>query len=308
MQPVKRLKPFNVNDYLLPLTSEEDIKVLRDSMNKTKFNEFMKQEKKKIKYNQWLNNQAVERCEETTKMDAYQKEMNRLNGLVNGMENKQIITLTGTFIEIEKQFKEYREKIAASRISRQQIKKESMDLVREANKKCKEFDRVTCILSMDMKIYNEKEHRNEREKKEAADPQWRQFLKTLNTLPNEILLIIQEYFTYETHTALLEKKYQPIKQFQSLNKKVLKNSIYQIYVKYYFDCKDDPVLKKELHDLWSLFYKDTQISEYPYHSATMKEMKLMIEYLFLLFRSYQRYEWCFQLYRMIIIMKNKGDH
>ena len=294
------IPPFDYDDCFLPLSSGEDVENARLTMTKAEFKEWTVKENKKGQFNQKLSDYAVMRESKRKLLQSHNREIEVLSDVITEFKNKQL-TLTGTVKEIQKQITDFNHQISEFQNSRAMSEDEKVNVYRDFVKANKEFDRITCIVGMELDVYRDKDDRKKQEKQDATDPLWKNFLKRLNALPDDILRVVRGYFTYETRAALLTK-YRPIKLYQSLNKNLLKTAIYRIYRKYHTRC-NNPELKKEMNDLWAHFYKDYHISEYTYHSASVKDMKLMIEYLFYLFHKYQRPRCYFELYRSIVVMK-----
>ena len=156
--------------------------------------------------------------------------------------------------------------------------------------------RNSLIARMDIDVNKSRLEKEDREKQQEKNADWKRFLKNLDSLPDELLRVIRSYFTYETRAALLEK-YQPIKLFQSLKKKKdLMNVIYRIYTRKY-----TPKFAKELKDKWNILFKDKTISKTAYKSVTVKEMKIFIEYLFYTLNKHGASRICFKLYSAAVL-------
>jgi hypothetical protein len=148
---------------------------------------------------------------------------------------------------------------------------------------------------------------NKRKKADAKDEKWKKFLKRVALLPDDMLREIQSYFTYETKAVLLVHKYEPLKLFHSLNAYLLNKYIYMIYKKYYSSITHQN-LKMKLSSIWKALYKDKFIiEEKKWGIPSLKKLKTFVQYLFILFREYGRPQYCFELYRDIIILKKKID-
>lgn len=294
---------FNYDSYFLPLLSDKEVENARQMMTKSEFKEWMVKENKKGKFNLKLSKYAQVRDTKRKLLQSHNREIVVFNDVITEFKNKQL-TFTGTVKEIQTQVFDFQRQITEFQKSKGNLEEEAINIRREFNKEKKEFDRISFIVSMELDLYDFNYERKRQEKKDAADPDCKDFLKRLNALPDEILRMVRGYFTCETRAALLAKTYQPIKLFQSLKKNTLKTAIYRIYSKYCTQCCN-PVLKKAMIDLWTKFYKDPNISQTPYHSASLNDMKLMIEYLFHLFYKFDCPIYCFELYRMIIVMKHK---
>ena len=292
---------FKYDKYFLPLSSDEEVKNKLKEFSKVEFKKFMEMEKKKGEFNEKLSQYSIEYEKTKNKMKNYKEEI-KLNNEVIQQLNNQVNTFTGPIREIQSQVQEYNKKIRGYKNDNFVIEENKNNLFREFTKANKEFERKAFVSHMQIDNYIDSSERKEREKEEGTDPKWKRFLYRLNALPDEILRIIRTYFTYETRAALLEKYYQPIKLFQSLPKNVLKMAIYKIYRKYHTTCKNES-LKKIMMETWKRFYKDSIVSDVPYHSASLSDMKHMIEFLFYLFRTYNRPRYAYELYRMISIMK-----
>ena len=302
-QEVITMKSVNPDSYFLPLLSDAEVMKIRDSMTKSEFKKCMDNENKKALFNEKLSKYAMESRSEI-RMCRYKKDdIKTYNDLITNLQT-QTNTFTGSIVEIQKHLNDLNKRISNYKDSKKKATQERLDIAREHNKKEKEFDRVNCIVKMEVELYQNNNERRNVEIKQAEDPMWKDFLKRLNAIPDEVLRIIRSYFTEETRGAILEKIYQPIKLYHKLKKNTMKKTIFRIYNKYYTQC-NDYVLKDKLMYLWKKFYKDSHISNVPYHSASIKDMKIMIEYLFMLFHEHHYTRCSFEMYRTIVVMKHK---
>ena len=167
---------------------------------------------------------------------------------------------------------------------------------------CKKYDkfmRDSNLAHIEDSLYHEVIDTQLREKQEA--PQQKTLLKLLNKLPDDILRLVQSYFTYETRAAILVKTYNPVKMFCALKKAALLKVIDHIHHKYSLK-NDNHSLSLRMAQLRKSFYKQGVFSKECVLSIS--ELKLYLQYLFVLFHNYQCDQWCFDLYRTIIICKS----
>ena len=291
---------------VLQLSSNYVIDENQNLMNKRDFNKFMKIENEKAKINQRFNDFLAE---STDKNKIIRKNKNRgkqLEATVQKMKTNPV-TFTGNIFDIKMQLKEYQKKMDRYQTEMYSLKREvvvEVGLLEDAKKK---FDYETLTTVMDVEIFENKMEENKRKKINAKDEKWKKFLKRVALLPDELLRNIQSYFTYETKADLLVHKYEPLKLFHSLNKYLLNKFIYHIYKKYYYSTTPQNHLKIKMTAIWKALYKNTIIEERRWDIPPLKKLKSFIQYLFILFIDYGRPQYCFELYREIIVLKKKLD-
>jgi predicted metalloendopeptidase len=163
----------------------------------------------------------------------------------------------------------------------------------------------TTLLEVEVEVYENRREEVKKTKEEANDPKWKRFLKRLDKLPDDVLRIIQSYFTFETRTALVENKFQSLKIFGALKKPMLHHLLYRIYRKFCLRNKNIN-LKAEAVDLWENVFGIRSISETEGHLwVSSKDLKRMVEYLVILFKSYEQHQYCFELFSIISLLAKK---
>ena len=218
---------------------------------------------------------------------------------------KNMVTITGTILQIEKELKI--------------IKNEKNNLIKQRNNLIKEIflneenerlsskiiNRINQLIEMedDVKYYNDiiniKPLIKNNKKININDP----LLQAVNKLPNELINYIQEYFTDETKCDLLESKYQPYKIVNKLSAFKLRNII-KIVFSNIFKVNEDVDWKKQMIHSYKIFY-DTKIMNNIYKiKRNLPDEKIFLIYTLITFR-YTCPEMLYNLFKLIIITSNK---
>ena len=290
---------------ILQLSSNQVIEENQNLMNKRDFTKFMQIENEKAKINQKLNDYVAEYADKRKIILLNKNKGVRLQATVEKMKTNPV-TFTGNIFDVKMQFEEYQKKMNRYQTEMYKLKREEgieVKIVEEAKKK---FDYETLTTVMDVEIFENKMEENKRKKIDAKDEKWKKFLKRVALLPDDVLCEIQSYFMYETKAVLLVQKYNPLKLFHSLNRYLLNKCIYQVYRKYYYSTTHQN-LKMKMTTIWKALYKDSHIVERIWDIPPLKKLKTFIQYLFILFTDYGCPQYCFELYRDIIILKKKLD-
>jgi len=285
----------------MQLSNNQTISDNKNFMNSRDFKKFMKNEHEKGEFNQKLNDHNNATSDMNKIIHKNKHMIETLNDVVKKMSNEKI-SFTGTVLDIKKQVSDYQTKIGNHSTKIHELMKEKSRDTRHLNDVKEKFDSETLIPVMNIEIYENTMEENKRKKIEAKDENWKKFLKRVAQLPDDLLKTIQSYFTYETKVAILEHKYNPIKLFHSLNKKLLNRYIYQIYHKIYKMIRNR-ILYKKMTVMWKGLYNTTVIQEIWWKIPPLKKLKSFIQYLFILFRKYDCDQYCFELYRDIAILK-----
>jgi len=289
----------------LQLSSNQVIDENKILLNKRDFNKFMLIENEKAIMNEKLNYYMVET---DNKNKIICKNKNRRKDLSDKITKMKInqISFSGNILNIKSQVEEYIKKLNRYTKEMSDLQKEivvEFKIIKDSKKK---FDYETLPSVMEIEIFENKMEENKRKKIDDKDGKWKKFLKRVALLPDDILCEIQTYFTYEVKTVVLVQKYEPLKLFHSLNAYLLNKYVYIIYKKYYHLITHNN-LKMKLSSIWKALYKDNFIIEEKKCIPPLKKLKPFIQYLFILFTEYERPQYCFELYRDIIILKKKLD-
>jgi hypothetical protein len=290
---------------ILQLSSNQVIDENQNLMNKRDFNKFMQIENEKAKINQKLNDYVAE---STDKRKIIRQNKNRgihLEATVHKMKTNPV-TFTGNIFDVKRQLEEYQKKMNRYQTEMYELKREVIVESRIIEDAKKNFDYETLTTVMNVEIFENKMEENKRKKIDAKDEKWKKFLKRVALLPDDVLCEIKSYFMYETKAVLLVQKYNPLKLFHSLNRYLLNKCIYQVYRKYYHLISHQN-LKMKMTTIWKSLYKNSNIQEIKWDIPPLKKLKTFIQYLFILFTDYGRPQYCFELYRDIIILKKKLD-
>jgi hypothetical protein len=285
----------------MQLSNNQTITDNQNFMNSRDFKKFMKNEHEKGEFNQKLNDHNNATSDMNQIIHKNKHMIETLNDVVKKMSNEKI-SFTGTVLDIKKQVSDYQKKIGNHCTKTHELMIENSRDTRLLNDVNEKFESETLIPVMNIEIYENTVEENKRKKIEAKDENWKKFLKRVAQLPDDLLKTIQSYFMYETKAAILEHKYNPIKLFHSLNKKLLNRYIYQIYHKIYKMIRNR-ILYKKMTVMWKGLYNTTVIQEIWWKIPPLKKLKSFIQYLFILFRKYDCDQYCFDLYRDIAILK-----
>jgi len=289
---------------VLQLSNNQTILENEMFMNKRDFKKFMKIENEKAEINQKFNEVSSKSLEKTQKIRKNKNSIEALDDIFKYM-NTASFTFTGSISQVKEQLKNHRTKMADYLSEKHALEREMKTEIINRNEIKKKFDFETLTAVMEVEIFEHDIKHKKNKKIEDKDKDWKNFLKEVQKLPDELLRTIQSYFTYETKAAILYEKYEPIKLFHSLNKRLLNKYIYVIYNKY---CKSMPnkFFKDKLMVMWQSLYKDhnKRIEEKRIGVPSFSKLKTFIQYLFVLFQYYNYSQICFELYRDIIIIKN----
>lgn len=292
---------------VLQLSNNQTILENEMLMNKRDFKKFMKIENEKAEINQKFNEVSSKSLEKTQKIRKNKNSIEALDDIFKYM-NTASFTFTGSISQVKEQLKNHRTKMADYLSEKHVLEREMKAEIINRNEIKKKFDFETLTAVMEVEIFEHDIKDKKKKKIEDKDKDWKNFLKEVQKLPDELLRTIQSYFTYETKAAILYEKYEPIKLFHSLNKRLLNKYIYVIYNKY---CKSMPnkFFKDKLMVMWQSLYKDhnKRIEEKRIGVPSFSKLKTFIQYLFVLFQYYNYSQFCFELYRDIIIIKKYLD-
>lgn len=285
----------------MTLSSNERISYMENRMTPKQFNKFMKMENKKFDYNQ--------------KFELFEKKQKKSNEIIE--KNKKIIvekddqlfeiynnsslTFTGNFAEILEKVSDYKRNADLLKQESYRLERETQCMIDDSYCKEKRINFESAIITIDTDLYENGLEQKKRIKQEASDPKWQQFLKRLNLMPDDVLNVIQSYFTYETRAAILEKIYQPLKIFYSLKKEKLIRIVYHIYRKFCIRTKNC-VLREKTIQLWDNLFGVHNLNENTW--VSMSTLKKLLAYWFVLFRKHNRHRYCFSIYAASTFVQN----
>jgi hypothetical protein len=284
------------------LSSNDEIAHLENTLSKREFQKWLKIENKKLVQKE--KNEAFQK--------KYKKSQNKIIENRKKIEKNRtelfeidhsVLTFKDYFYNIQEKIKQIQNKYDALNKEVNQWEKENDDMDYSIRNKKKLIISDTTLLEMEVEVYENRKEEGKRIREESSDPKWKLFLKRLDRLPDELLRIIQSYVTFETRTALLENKYQPLKLFCTLKKPMLHHLLYRIYRKYILRSKNIN-LKSEAMDLWENIFGTRSINDSGGGQlwVSVKDLKHMVEYLVILFKSYEEYQSCFELFSLSILL------
>ena len=262
------------------------------NMTRTEFNNFMRLEKKKEQFNETLFEYSAEH--EKTRLAV--KDIIKNIAIHNyKIKNLKEMKIEGDLEKVESLIKQTRQQINVQLNLKYKYEVDYYKLFKPFKQKNTEFGRKSEMVHMEDELYVDDNDTRNREKEEKEGD--KTFLKLFGKLPDELLRVIQSYFTYETRAAILVKTYNPVKMFCALKKNGLGKVITLITEKYAPADKSqawkvDAKLYSKMRTLYTLFF-----------NRSINELKVYLQYLFLLFRKFHQDQWCFELYRMIVVCK-----
>ena len=287
----------------MPVTCDADVVQKKLQMIKSDFNKFMANEKKKEKFNMKLfehsndyHKDRIELIELLIKVDSYEP-------MINSLKERKIEGNLETALEL---VRATQREISHFNILRQNTRTTYNELYKKFALNHTHFLKLSQIAHIEDKLYSHAFNQQQREKEDRASKQHQNFLKLLDNLPDDLLKVIQSYFTYETRAALLVHTYNPIRMFCALNKSGLQKTLTYINKKYAPVSKQhSPAWKKspELHTKMIRCYRRFYNREKTKYILSTSDLKLYLRAIFFMFHRYQQHQWCFDLYRAIIICK-----
>jgi len=283
----------------MSLSSNERIADMEMVMTPKRFQQFMEMEKKKFAFNELLEkfqekNEKIQKIIEKNK-EKIVKNDDQLFHMYNSS-----ITFTGHFCDILQEVNAQQEKALVLRKETNQLERETQCMIDDCWRKERKISYEYALITINTDLYENKLEEKKRTKQEATDLLWKRFLKRLNNLPDELLLVIQSYFTFETRAAILEKIHQPLKTLYSLKKDKLIRIVYRIYRKYCIKTKNCELREKTL-ELWDQLFGVHNLNENTW--VSILTLKKLLAYWFLLFAKYNRHRYCYSIYAAATLMK-----
>jgi hypothetical protein len=125
-------------------------------------------------------------------------------------------------------------------------------------------------------------------------------LKIKNDLPDEIINVVQEYFTYETKSILLESKYDPIKLINKFNSYQINGIIETIFGNFVMKLLDEDT-KDNILFKYRTFYDCNPNSGEETLIRNITDERVFLKNIVLSFKPYQ-HKILYGLYRLIILL------
>ena len=291
MSQLQQIPVLSYDSHFMPLATNSE-----KNMTKTEFKNFTSIEKKKEQFNEILFEYSAEHEKTRLVVKAIIKMIAIYNYKIKNLKEMKI---EGNLEKVESLIKETRQQINVRLNLKYKSEVEYKKLFKTFEQKNTEFERKSEMVHMEDELYVDDIDTRNREKEEKKGD--KTFLKLFGKLPDELLRVIQSYFTYETRAAILVKTYNPVKMFCALKKNGLQKVINMINRKY-------APADKEKSQAWKVDAKlyskmRTLYTLYCFFNLSINELKVYLQYLFLLFRKFHQDQWCFELYRMIIVCK-----
>jgi hypothetical protein len=229
MSQQKLIEPLPYDNHFMQVTSYEEVSQKKLTMTKSDFKKFIAHEKKKEEFNGKLFEYSKEH--EKGRIDI--KEINRKiiyhDYMIKHLKEMDI-KIEGNLETIEALINTTRQRIQRQIDLKNKAHSEYEKLYQKYELRLDEFIRLSSIAHIEEKLYLHTIHTQAREKEEKQEQ--KTFLNLLGKLPDDLLRIIQTYFTYETRTAILVKTYNPIRMFCALKKTRLNKALTHINKKY----------------------------------------------------------------------------
>ena len=291
MSQIQKIPVLSYDSHYMPLATNSE---KNKKMTRTEFNNFMRLEKKKEQFNETLFEYSAEH--EKTRLAV--KDIIKNIAIHNyKIKNLNEMKIEGHLAKVESLIKQTRQQINVQLNLKYKYEVDYYKLFKPFEHKNTEFGRKSEMVHMEDELYVDDNNTRNREKEEKEGD--KTFLKLFGKLPDELLRVIQSYFTYETRAAILVKTYNPVKMFCALKKNRLGKVIILITKKYAPADKEksqawkvDPKLYIKMRTLYTLFF-----------NRSINELKVYLQYLFLLFRKFHQDQWCFELYRKIVVCR-----
>jgi hypothetical protein len=270
--------------HFMPLTSDSDVSENSKVMTKSAFKQFMVSERKKEEFNGRLFEYSKEHEKHRLTMKKIKNKIHAINEAMNQLEKQEF---KGTMAVVVMMINDTKEKLKVYNESKKKLNGERSHTYIEYRGGYDKFMRDSKLTHIEHEVYME-----EKKVKQEDD---KALLKRVTRLPDELLRVIQSYFTYETRLALL---YKTVKMITAFKKPQLKKMVNHIYKKYYPICKNvDGALYDEMRKL-SIMFGPVDFT----CKLSMNEIRLFGQHLFSLFKKYGHHDWCYDMYRAINVM------
>ena len=298
----KKVPSLNYDKYFLRPLCESDLSQYKKNNSKSDFNKLMKLEEKKLEYNGKLNQYSIlyEKYKIELNQIRHKRIVNKetINKLMNDVNNTN-----------EKTIKKNLEKIIQIKQSEnRQYYNLYKTIQSKFDKHTRNFNRGEyAVTYIENQLFD-----NNCIQKIGVDEEIK-ILKSVDKLPDELIQIVQTYLTFETRVKLLEHKIKNV-----INKEIdyftLQNISSRIYSDYYTKMHVCPELKAQFKDFGIIFYSNTNTNvifrgDVYVGSCALegcsKQKRLFTQYLFLLLNQHNCYYWLYEIYRLILIGKNK---
>ena len=294
---------LDYDTFFIPVTSDVDVAQKKLQMTKTEFNKFMANEKKKEKFNMKLFEYSKDYYKDRLELIDLQQEIDSYEPRINSLKERKI---EGNFSTVCILVSEMRNQITHLNVLRQNIQTNYNELHKKFMLKNNKFRCDAQIATIEHTLYLWGFDDQKRVKEERASKQHQTFLKLLGNLPDELLRLVQSYFTHETRSALLVHTYNPVKMFCALDKSGLLKTVGYINKKYAPVNKQfSPAWKvsQNLHSKLTRLYFNFYDREKGKYILSTCHLKIYLQTIFSLFHKYHQHQWCFDLYRAIIVCK-----
>lgn len=301
----KRIPALDYDKYFIRPLSENDLALYKQANSKQDFNKLMKLEKKKLDHNGKLYQYSLI-------YEKYRVELNEIRNkriLNRESMNKLSTNTTYSFINSSnnKTFKKDLEQLIKIKESENfayyNLYKKIQD---EFYKITLKFKREYAAIYMETQIFD-----NTTIQKIGVNEEVK-LLKHVDKLPDEIIRIVHSYLTFETRVTLLEHKVKETMD-KELNTFAFHYIPCRIYKDYYAKMDLYPELKAHFKEFGTIFYTnqdthrfhDTRITVSSFIQGIKQQHHLFLKYLLLLLDQHNRYAWLYEIYRLILIGKNK---
>lgn len=209
------------------------------------------------------------------------------------------LTLRGTIEEIEQSLKIHKKEKQEIILNKSKINKEILINRKYFINNTKKIERLNQLTVMEEEVNTYKKNTNKKiTNSNSNNLKNDSLLSSIDNLPNELKIIIQEYFTYDTRAALLESKYKPLNIIQKMNAKLLKKLIQVIFHKEIYRFYEYS-LKQQMVADYCIFYNTYIVNEMQINRYSIDE-KTFLSYIIINMNSYPKI--LYGIYKFLILL------
>jgi hypothetical protein len=297
------IKSLNGDQFFLPLLTDRELEEMKSGMTKTEVKKLEEMERKRGLFNEKLSHFAVEDENERRSINVKKQVIQVEKEALAKEQYEKIVTITGTFEEIEQHYREHRNHMYRQR---DRIRNLSIDVEKETRTleyKRDIFKYDAFVAMMETENIKDEIEQKKRAKHDKNDPQWKGLLKGVHALPDVLIQHIGTYLTYETRAAVMEDSWQISDWFCRLKKRpYLTGVIEQIYRDVYVGCEES-ALKSYMKTLRKCIFTHCKNNLGKQKLLCPRALNHTIQYLFIQFRKHGLHEKIYRLYRKFAILQ-----
>jgi hypothetical protein len=294
------IEQLNGDQFFLPLLEDRELEEMKSGMTKTDVKKLMEMEEKRGRSNEKLSHFAQEDQRERRTIIEKKRMVQVEKEELTREQYEKRVTITGTFEEVEKQYRQHRDRMY---IQRDRIRNLTFEVEKDIERlkdKREVFIGKALITMMETENVKDEIEQKKRAKQEKNDPKWKEFLKGIQSLPDDVIQYIGTYLSYETIVANLEHSFHITQWFNTLKKRnALVGVIKQIY-KHKHIVYNELEIKTKMKHLYKYLFTNGHDGK---KKPSLTGLKQMIRYLFVLFRKYGFHEQMCSLYRDFAVIQ-----